>query len=167
MPLFPVFISIENKKVVVIGGGKVALRKVEKLLPFNPKITLIAPRVDTRLYKMEREGKIKIKKRKFLSKDIENAYLVISATDNPSLNRRISKLASKKKILCNIVDNPALCTFIFPALVVKGDLCIGITTSGKAPSVSKFIRQLVEQTIPINIEELINKYRKNKKAKLW
>lgn len=165
MPYFPVFMNIENKRVVVIGGGGVALRKVEKLLPFKPTITVIAPKVVKELVSMEREGRIKIVRRRFNSKDIEDSFLVIGATNNRKVNRRIYKIASRKGILCNIVDDPELCSFIFPALITKRDLCIGITTSGKAPSVSKLLKEWISEFLPENIDKVIEKHYVKRKIK--
>jgi len=114
---------------------------------------------------MEREGRIKIVRRRFNSKDIEDSFLVIGATNNRKVNRRIYKIASRKGILCNIVDDPELCSFIFPALITKRDLCIGITTSGKAPSVSKLLKEWISEFLPENIDKVIEKHYVKRKIK--
>lgn len=166
MPLFPAFVSLKDKEILVVGGGKVATRKVEKLLPFGGKITVVAPKVEKRLKELAKKGRIKIKKRKFLTGDLRNKFLVVVAADDIDLQRRIFKLCQKRGILCNSVDSPEYCNFIFPSLVVRGDLVIGITTEGKAPALSKEVRKLIEQTLPRDIGKILETlYRERKRLK--
>ena len=164
MSLFPAFVSLKGKKILVVGGGKVATRKVEKLLPFDGEITVVAPKVSKELKKLAKEKKIKLKRRRFLTGDLKNTFMVIVAVDDIDLQRRIFKLCQKRGILCNSVDSPDYCNFIFPALVVKGDLVIGITTSGKAPALSKEVKKLIEKTLPEEIEDILETlYRERKR----
>jgi len=152
MPYFPMFVNLEDKKVVVVGGGKIALRKVEKLLEFNARIHLIAPKVCEEICKLANEGKLKIYKRPFSPRDLKDAFMVVSATNSSKVNERIARLAKKKNIPCNVVDNPSLCTFVFPAVITRGDISIGISTSGKAPSLSKTLKHIIENAIPQDID---------------
>ncbi len=156
MPLFPLFVDLKGKEILVVGGGKIATRKVEKLLPFGGKITVVAPKISPELKKLSKEGKIKIKRRRFLTGDLKNKDLVVVATDDINLQRKIFKLCSKKRIPVNSVDSPDYCSFIFGSLIVQGDLVIGITTSSKAPALSKEIRKLIEKHLPPNVEEILN-----------
>lgn len=159
MGYFPFFIDIENKKCVIVGGGKVALRKIKKLLPFNPKITVIAPEICDEI---KENNKVNILQRNFADSDIENAFMVISATDDNSLNAHIFELCQKNNILINTVDNKEKCGFIFPALVKKENLTVGISTSGKSPLYAKFLRKKIESSIDEKCDEtidILNKYR--------
>lgn len=159
MGYFPFFIDIENKKCVIVGGGKVALRKIEKLLPFNPKITVIAPDICDEI---KNKKTINILQRNFDDSDIENAFMVISATDDNNLNAHIFELCQKNNILINTVDNKEKCGFIFPALVKKENLTVGISTSGKSPIYAKFLRKKIESSIDEKCDEtidILNKYR--------
>lgn len=159
MGYFPFFIDIENKKCVIVGGGNVALRKIEKLLPFNPKITVIAPEICDEI---KENNKVNILQRNFANSDIENAFMVISATDDNSLNAHIFELCQKNNILINTVDNKEKCGFIFPALVKKENLTVGISTSGKSPLYAKFLRKKIESSIDEKCYEtidILNKYR--------
>lgn len=159
MGYFPFFIDIENKKCVIVGGGNVALRKLEKLLPFNPKITVIAPEICDEI---KENNKVNILQRNFADSDIENAFMVISATDDNSLNAHIFELCQKNNILINTVDNKEKCGFIFPALVKKENLTVGISTSGKSPIYAKFLRKKIESSIDEKCDEtidILNKYR--------
>ena len=166
MRFFPLFVNLSQKEVLVVGGGEVATRKVEKLLPFCGKITVVAPKVTKKLKKLAKEGNIKLKRRKFLTGDLRNKSLVVVAVNDLNLQRKIFKLCTKRGIPCNTVDFPEYCSFIFPALVVRGDLVIGISTGGKAPALSKEIARLIDNTLPQNTEEILNRlYEERKKRK--
>lgn len=152
MEFFPFYIDIKNKKCIIVGGGSVALRKLEKLIPFSPEITVIAPEVRNEILDF---SKIKIVKRKFQDKDIENAFLVISASDNVELNAHIFELCSEKKILVNTVDDLQKCGFVFPSIVKKNNLTIGITTSGKSPLYARYIGEKIEDLVDAESSEII------------
>ncbi len=159
MGYFPFFADIKNKRCVVVGGGNVALRKVEKLLSFEPEITVIAPEICSELKKI---NGIEITERNFLDNDIDSAFMVISATDNAELNAHIFSLCSEKKIPVNTVDDPEKCGFIFPALVHKNDITVGITTSGKSPLYARFLREQTEEMLSersLEIMEIMGKFR--------
>jgi precorrin-2 dehydrogenase/sirohydrochlorin ferrochelatase len=155
MPLFPAFIDLKDKKVLVVGGGKVATRKVQKLLPFGAKIEVVSPRLTKELQELFLAGRISWKKRKFLIKDLRSAYMVVVAVDSIELQRMVFNYCSKRKILCNAVDSPDYCNFIFPALVHKGDVVIGISTSGKVPALSALLREKIEECIPKDVDKLL------------
>jgi len=156
MPHFPMFVNLEGKRVVVVGGGKVASRKVEKLLPFEPRIRVIAPKITHYIHSLAKEGKIELLKRRVRLKDLRDAFMVIVAVDELRLQKKIYGFCVKMGIHCNAVDSPDFCTFLFPALVVRGNLVIGVSTSGKAPALSAGIRELIEKELPQNIEDLLS-----------
>ncbi len=155
MPFFPAFIDISGKEILVVGGGEVATRKVEKLLPFGGRITVVAPKITKRIKELWRDGKINLRRRKFLVGDLRNKKMVIVAVNDLRLQERIFRLCERRGILCNSVDSPEFCSFIFPALVVKGDLVIGISTSGKAPALSRRLRELFESCLPDDIDSIL------------
>ncbi|WP_297887849.1 bifunctional precorrin-2 dehydrogenase/sirohydrochlorin ferrochelatase [Sulfurihydrogenibium sp.] len=165
MAFFPMFFDIEGKEVLVVGGGDIAFRKVEKLLPFNPKITLVAEKIKNNAIKiLFQEQKIKIIERKFLFSDIDGKDIVIVAVDDVNLQRDIYMYCNEKKIFVNSVDSPDYCNFIFPAYIKKGDIVIGITTSGKAPSLSGKLREIIEKSLPSNIENILDELDKIRKS---
>jgi len=155
MPYFPLFVNLKDKNILVVGGGKVATHKVKKLLQFGAKITVVAPKVSNELKKLRKEGKIKIKRRRFLTGDLKNKDLIVVATDDVNLQKRIYKLCTKKRIPCNTVDVPKYCSFIFGSTIVRGNLVVAITTSGKAPALSKELRKFLERVIPEDIDKLL------------
>lgn len=140
MGFFPFFTDIENKKCVVVGGGNVASGKVERLIPFNPKITVIAPEICDYVKSI---SDIEIIQREFCDNDIDDAFMVISATDNRELNIHISKLCRERNIPVNVVDVPELCSFYFPAIVKKENVIIGISTEGKSPVFARFLKEKI------------------------
>ncbi|MDQ7037955.1 MAG: bifunctional precorrin-2 dehydrogenase/sirohydrochlorin ferrochelatase [Aquificota bacterium] len=155
MPLFPVFVDLTGKKVLVVGGGKVGTRKVKSLLPFGPEIVVVSPEFTADLERLGREGRIKLLRRRFMSGDLKGADLVVVAVDDERLQRRIYRMCKKRGVPCNSVDSPQWCSFIFPSLIVRGDLVIGITTSGKVPALSRRVREIVEKCLPDDIEEVL------------
>ncbi len=155
MPYFPAYIDLSDKEVLVIGGGKVATRKVLNLLKFTDNITVVSPKVSDEIRKLWKERKIKLKRRKFLVGDLKDKDMVIVAVDDLNLQKKVFQLCEKKRILCNSVDSPDFCNFIFPSLIVKGELVIGISTSGKVPALSKRVRELIENCLPQNLEEVL------------
>lgn len=165
MAYFPFYIDIKDKKILVVGGGKVALRKVEKLLPFESEITVIAPFICDEIKKLG----FSIIERKFIDSDLDNIFCAISATDDEAVNGRIFKLCSEKNILVNTVDDKDKCGFIFPALVNKNGITAGITSSGKSPIYAKYIRERLENLLDddnADITETLFKYRKRIKSEI-
>ena len=159
MGYFPFYINIGNKNCIIIGGGTVALRKLEKLREFKPIITVIAPDICDEI---NRFADIKIIEREFEDRDIDNAFMVISATDDKELNTHIFKLCSEKNILINTVDDKDKCGFIFPALVKRDNITVGISTSGKSPLYSRFLRERIEKLFDEDCDrtvEVLSKYR--------
>lgn len=144
MGYFPFFIDIAAKKCVVAGGGMVAKRKVEKLLPYEPKITVVAPKICEELRCCEG---ITLVEREFEQADLEGAFLVIGATDSDAVNAEIFRLCTEKNILVNVVDDKEKCGFIFPALVKKGDVSIGISSSGSSPVFSKYLKEKIDEIL--------------------
>ena len=155
MSYFPLFIDLSDKNVLVIGGGKVARRKVKVLLNFTKRITVVDPNPDQDLVKLINHEGLKLRRRKFLIQDLKSADLVVVAVNNLSLQKRVFNLCKKKKIPCNSVDSPRFCTFIFPSIVKKGDLVAGISTGGKAPSVSAKVREIIEKCLPEDLDAIL------------
>lgn len=165
MAYFPFYIDIEKKDILVVGGGAVALRKVEKLLPFNPVITVVSPEICNEIVRLG----VKTVKRVFADSDLDGMFCVISATNNSQVNEHICRLCSAKNIPVNTVDDKERCTFIFPALVKENGITAGITTSGKSPVYAKYVKeQLIQLLENINADtvDVLWKYRAAIKASI-
>ena len=159
MAYFPFFIDISGKKILIVGGGNVALRKAEKLLPFGADITVTAPEICGGFEKLEG---VELHRKTFDESDADGAFAVIAATDDRELNSRIFRLCSERGILVNTVDDPENCGFYFPALVRAGNVTCGISTGGTSPIFARYIKErtadvLDEKTIAAG--ELLARYR--------
>ncbi len=155
MESFPIFLNIKNKPITVIGGGDIALRKVKLLIKVKPKITLISKVICKELKEMLLEHNHKIIKKSFQEKDLENPILIVAATNNTKLNKKISIIAQQKNILINVVDQPELCTFTMGSIIERDSLVISISSGGKAPVLVRNIREKIEMLIPQSYSELV------------
>lgn len=153
MGYFPFFIDLADKRGLVVGGGTVALRKVEKLLQYGPNLTVAAQTV---LPEMEDKTEITVLHEPFSPWMLDGMYFVIAATDDAAVNQEIARLCRERDVLVNVVDTPDACTFLFPALVKEGDLSIGISTGGTSPSASVWLKEQIGGILPENMEEILN-----------
>lgn len=144
MKYFPVFLDINARNCLVIGGGSVGTRKAIALVESGANVTVISPAVTDTLKSLARRGTINLKTRTYCPADMEGMFLVFGATNQETLNRQINQDAERLNMLCNIADRPAVCNFILPATVKRGDLIIAISTSGKSPAFAKELRKHLE-----------------------
>jgi precorrin-2 dehydrogenase/sirohydrochlorin ferrochelatase len=145
MRYYPIYVDLQTQRCLVVGGGEVAERKVETLLRANGTVTVISPKLTPALRLWAEDGRIEALVRSYEPGDLNGFSLVFAATDDENLQRDISAEARARGILVNVVDRPALCSFIVPALVSQGDLTIAVSTSGASPALAKKIRQELEQ----------------------
>lgn len=138
MDYYPVFLNLNGKKAVVVGGGKVAERKVVSLVAAGADVTVVSPSLTRGLRKTLSEGRIRYISRVYRKNDVKGAFLVIAATDSPGTNRRVSEEAPA---MVNVVDVPAECNFIAPSVVRRGQLLIAISTGGASPAFSRALRK--------------------------
>ncbi len=165
MGYFPFFVDVENQNCLVVGGGVVALRKIEKLLPFNPNITVVSPKVHKEILSIEN---INIIKRKFDFNDLKEKSFVITATDDKVLNKEIYNSCKENNIPVNTVDDKDNCSFIFPALARNNGVTVAISTSGKSPLYAKYLRKKIENLIQDSesIVDNLSKYREKIKNEI-
>lgn len=165
MGYFPFFVDVENQNCLVVGGGVVALRKIEKLLPFNPNITVVSPKVHKEILSIEN---INIIKRKFDFNDLKEKSFVITATDDKVLNKEIYNFCKENNIPVNTVDDKDNCSFMFPALARNNGVTVAISTSGKSPLYAKYLRKKIENLIQDSesIVDNLSKYREKIKNEI-
>ena len=142
---YPVFINMRGRSCIVVGGGKVALRKISDLLETGAKVTVVAETPDPIIDDLAQKENIKLFRRPFKPEDIENAFLVFTATDDDSVNAEIAGIAKKYGALVNVVDNPQYCDFFSGAVVKRGPLRIAISTSGCSPGIAAEIRRELDE----------------------
>lgn len=139
---YPIFLNIQDKKCVVIGGGNVAWRKVCSLKEAGARVTVVSPEFCPEL---EKETEIERIKQKYDKEFLKEALVVIASTDDEEVNKKIYSDAMEKGILVNVVDKPEFCSFIVPSSMVRGDLCISISTGGASPALARNIREYLEK----------------------
>ena len=144
MKYYPLHLDINNRKVLVVGGGGVGTRKVRTLLACGARVTVVSLEASRQLNDLATSGEIKLEERSYQSNDLSGMFLVIGATNDEELNRRISSDADRLNTLCNIADRPEVCNFILPSIVHRDDLVITISTSGKSPALAKKLRKALE-----------------------
>ena len=162
MGWFPFFIQLEGARGLLVGGGRVALRKAEKLLPFGAQLTVVAPCICPPLAALPG---LTLCRRAFADSDLSPAPdFVIAATGDRALDRRIAALCRARRILVNVVDDPAACGFYFPALVQRGRLCIGISTGGASPTAAAWLRQKIEALLPPGFDGILDRLAARREA---
>jgi precorrin-2 dehydrogenase/sirohydrochlorin ferrochelatase len=142
---YPIFLNVENRTCLVVGGGEVGMRKVKTLLSCGARVGVVSPEVDPWLAEKAEEGSLELVDDHYEENHLQDRFLVIAATDDLELNCRIAQDAEKRGILCNVVDYPQEGNFILPSLVQRGALTLAISTSGKSPAMARQIRQDLEQ----------------------
>ena len=152
MRYFPMFLDIENKPILVVGGGEVACRKVDSLLRAGGDVTLISPKVEPYLQQLIDENKLHWVQNFYSSQMLSNRYLQVWATtDNPELNYQVHSDAKKMGILVNVVDDQPYCDFITPSMINRGRIQIAISSGGASPVLVRNIREKFESLLPQNL----------------
>jgi uroporphyrin-III C-methyltransferase/precorrin-2 dehydrogenase/sirohydrochlorin ferrochelatase len=162
MKFLPVFMDVNGRPCLVVGGGKVAARKVALLKRSGADVTVVAPALCEELAKLRDKGGIQHDAREFDGHDVHDRVLVIAATDDEGVNRRVSELATSRRIPVNVVDTPGLCTFIVPSIVDRSPVQVAISTGGASPVLARLLRARIESFIPSaygRLASLVDEYR--------
>jgi len=157
--LFPVFLKSDQLNFLIVGGGNVALEKLQFLHKSSPQtnVTLVAQKILPEVFELVNQfPDPKIFERSFSVEDLADKHLVIAATNNIQLSQYLRDLATKYTFLLNVADKPEFCDFYLGGIVTKGDLKIGISTNGKSPILAKRLRQTFEEILPPSIEDTIS-----------
>ncbi len=153
--LFPVFLKLNGREALVVGGGEIATLRVEQLLRAGAAVTVIAPEVSAKIEEWAEGGSVKLLRHPFRPIDVSSRfYIVIAATSHPSVQAAVAQAAERHGALLNVVDNPELSGFYTPAVVQRGDLVIAIGTGGQSPFLAGRIRAWLDEVIPENAEDL-------------
>ncbi len=144
----PVNLRLAGRRCVVIGGGAVALRKAGALAKAGAALTVVAPSIAARM-----PGRLV--RRRFRPGDVARALLVVCATDDEALNRRVAAECDRRGIIVNVVDRPTLCSVTFPATLRRGALTIAVSTSGLSPAIAKAVRTELASLYPPSMAKLV------------
>ncbi|MGM0409337.1 MAG: precorrin-2 dehydrogenase/sirohydrochlorin ferrochelatase family protein [Bacillota bacterium] len=176
MYYYPINLNLNKKKVLLVGGGKVAFRKFKSLVKAGALIKIVSPKLNDDFSNFLDKDKdnyeslnYKYIPRSFHKNDLENVFMVFAASNKKKLNKKIAQLSNKKKVLCNIVDNKNLSDFILPAVIDRGDFLLTFSTSGNLPALSKQLREDFEKEFGEEYEfflEMIGVLRKEIIAKI-
>lgn len=164
MSYFPAFLQLEEKKILLVGGGAIALEKLEKLLDFTHEIKLISLEFSQETLKLIETHSLLYEKRSYRSGDISAFNIVIVAVDDIALQAEIFAESKKYNCLCNAVDSTAYCDFIFPSYIKEGDLTIAVSTSGASPAIAKNLRIYLQKLLPKNIMAFLEEMKKIRSA---
>lgn len=151
MSLLPVFLRLERRPCLVVGGGTVALAKIESLLNAGAAITVVSPAATPRVRQLASEGALLWHERVFAPSDLDGAFLVIAATNDSSVNHAVYEEALRRNVICNAVDDPPNCDFYFGSVVARGDLQIAISTAGESPALAQRLRREIDALLPADL----------------
>ncbi len=169
MDYLPIFLDLRGRRCLIVGGGEVAARKTDLLLQAGAKVHAVAPKLGDSMQMLADQGRIAYRAGGFEESDLDDAKLVIAATDDRSLNARVAALADARGVPVNVVDDPALCRFITPAIVDRSPLVAAISTGGASPVLARLIRGRLEALIPAafgRLAALASEFRGQVKARI-
>jgi siroheme synthase-like protein len=144
VPLLPIFVKLDGRPCLVVGGGAVGRQKVRSLLECGAKITVVAPKARDEVRDLASDGKLEWRARQYSAEDVAGQHLVIAATDDPEVNHAVYADAVAAGVLVNAVDDPPFCDFYFGSVVRRGPLQIGISTAGESPAFAQRLREQLE-----------------------
>lgn len=153
--LYPIYLHLAGKRCLVVGGGKVAERKIATLLEYEAEVQVVSPEVTGSINDWAAQDSISWRQGTFRTEDLEKVFLVFIATGNSQVNREVTSLCRDKGILVNAVDDPPNCDFYVPSILRQGSLCLAISTEGKSPLLAAKLRRELEEMIPAEYGEWV------------
>ncbi|HEX7926209.1 MAG TPA: bifunctional precorrin-2 dehydrogenase/sirohydrochlorin ferrochelatase [bacterium] len=153
--LYPLFLNLEHKTVLIVGGGTLAAQKLRTLAPTGAHVMLVAPHIAPETLALLEAGGHRFAERRFAPTDLDSVDMVFAATDTPETNHGIVALARDRGILANAVDDPAFCDFYTPAVVRRGLVSVAISTDGRFPGVTRALREVLDEWLPKSDETLV------------
>jgi len=160
---YPVFLNLEGKRCVIIGGGTIAEGKISKLNETGAQVTIISPDATPAIQKMAKKGVVEWTARKYQTGDLEGAFLGIAATDVRQVNQQIFQEAEELGVVLNVVDDAELCAFIAPSIVERGPVTVAISTGGASPALARKLREAIAEAPALEWADLANVLSKARK----
>jgi precorrin-2 dehydrogenase/sirohydrochlorin ferrochelatase len=155
MKYYPIFLRVEGRPCVVIGGGEVAERKARSLLDAGATVRVVSPTLTPGLAALARDGELAHEARAYRTGDLDGAFLAYAATDDEDLHARIHAEAETARVLLNVVDRPHWCTFIVPSTFARGDLSVAVSTAGESPALARRVREDIERSLGPEYERAV------------
>ena len=168
MDYLPIFLSLKDRRAVVVGGGSVAARKAELILSAEPTLTIVAPELSRAMRELIDTHKLQWHEREFVDADLDNVKLALAATDSAAVNRAVFEAAEVRNIPVNVADQPELCSFILPAIVDRSPAIVAVSTGGRSPVLARYLKSLLERVLPFglpNFTALLGELRDSVKAR--
>ncbi len=167
--LYPIFLKVSNLKILIVGGGNVALEKLTFLLKSSPnaQVEMVSPMFREKTVQLAKSAKIIMHEDMYNTSYLDGKHMVVATTDNVAVNEQVYHDCRERSILVNVADNPPFCDFYMGGIVTKGNVKVAISTNGKSPTTAKRLRQFFEDVIPENIDDLVknlNEFRKTIKG---
>src|SRR5688572_12916270 len=169
MDYLPIFLRLKDQRALVVGGGQVAMRKVQVLLRAQADIKLIAPKILPELRQLLLENGQQFAERDFFEADLLGVKLAIAATDNAAVNHAVYHAATLLNLPVNVVDQPQLCSFIFPSIIDRSPVVVAVSSGGSSPVLARLLRARLETYIPSaygSLATLLGEYRQLAKQKI-
>lgn len=151
--LYPIFLDLRGRRVLLVGGGAVGARKARELLAAGADVTVVAPRVGDEVSALAAAGRLRWLQRAFVPEDLEGAWLAVAATNDPTVNREVRRNAEARRIFLNSVDDPAAATAYAGSVLRRGPVTLALSSGGRAPAVCRLLRQALERGAPLPEEE--------------
>jgi siroheme synthase-like protein len=168
-PYYPIYLDIEERNVVIIGGGNVCARKAETMLGYGARVTVVSPEFTEEIEGWAAEGRLAIRRKRYEVGDLDDAHIVIASTDHTETNEQIAADCRARRIPVNVVDVTHLCEFIVPAIINKDGIQIAISTGGKSPAVARTLKEDLHRLVGQEygeVNELLGTLRESAKAVL-
>ncbi|HYC93842.1 MAG TPA: bifunctional precorrin-2 dehydrogenase/sirohydrochlorin ferrochelatase [Thermoanaerobaculia bacterium] len=146
-PYYPIYLDIEDRSVVIIGGGNVCARKAETMMKYGARVTVVSPEFTEEIEQWAREGCLALKRKEYDASDLDGANIVIASTDVQAVNEQIAADCRARRIPVNVVDVTPLCEFIVPAIIESGSIQIAVSTGGKSPALARTLKEDLQRTI--------------------
>jgi len=168
-PYYPIYIDIEDRQVLIVGGGTVCARKAETMMRYGARVTVVSPEVTDEIKAWERDGALTVRRKMYEESDLDGASMVIASTDDESVNTRVAHDCRQRRVPVNVVDVTHLCEFIVPAIIEKGSIQIAVSTGGKSPAVGRTLKEDLQRMIGpeyAELNDLLGTLRKSAKSVL-
>src|SRR5688572_3368834 len=168
-PYYPIYLDIEDRNVVIIGGGDVCTRKAETMMKYGARVTVVSPEFTKEIEQWGAEEMLALKRKSYDESDLDGAHIVIASTDVQRVNEKIAADCRRRRIPVNVVDVTPLCEFIVPAIVEKGSIQIAVSTGGKSPALARTLKEDLQRMIGpeyAEVNEVLGTLREGAKANL-
>lgn len=168
-PYYPIYIDIEDRAVLIVGGGAVCARKAETMMRYGGRVTIVSPEITDEIAAWESDGALDVRRKMYEESDLDGASIVIASTDDQCVNARVARDCRRRRIPVNVVDVTHLCEFIVPAIIEKGSIQIAISTGGKSPALARTLKEDMQRMIGpeyAEVNDLLGTLRKSAKSVL-